>query len=75
MSQEPATQNTLISWLSNRADSGHSAALGQMQSDSDKTYGPDDTDFVRWKRYGFPGAELSKGEFLICVKNNVQQLV
>ena len=58
------SQLTLISSLSNLANSATWGTPGQMQSDSDKTYGPDDTDFLRWKRYEFPGTELSKGGFL-----------
>jgi hypothetical protein len=40
-------QKLLISSLSTLTDFAWSAAPGLRSSDSQKTYGPDDTDFVR----------------------------
>ena len=54
-------RNTLNSSLSTLTDFAWSVALGQIRSDSQKTYGPYGTDFVRHQRYEFPGAELLKG--------------
>ena len=36
-----------------------SVALGQMESDSQKTYGADDTDFVLHQTHGKPGTVMS----------------
>ncbi len=62
------SQLTLISLLSDLANFARSGTLEQSQSDLQKTYGLDDTDFVRWKRYKFPGAELSNGGLLMEVE-------
>jgi hypothetical protein len=52
-------QKPLISSLSNWAISARSAAPGQIQSESQKTYGPDSTDFVLQETYGNSGTALS----------------
>ena len=53
-----------FSSLSRNDDSSRSGTFRQMTADSEKMYGPDDTEFVRLKGYEFPGQELSKGGFL-----------
>jgi hypothetical protein len=60
------SQLTLISSLSNLANSAPWGTPGQMQSDSDKTYGPDDTDFLRHQTYGNSGTVVrsNNGGFL-----------
>ncbi len=48
--QSDEVRHTLISSISHMANFAQSDALGQMQSDSDKTYGIDRSDFVRHQR-------------------------
>ena len=45
-------EQTLISSPSNLDNFAQSDGIGQMQSDSQPTYGPADTEFVRHQTYG-----------------------
>ena len=70
--QCPQCRNTFDSSLSHSAVPARLGALGQMHSASQKTYGLDDMDFARWKRYEFPGAELSTGRFSHTLKHSIR---
>jgi hypothetical protein len=59
----PHCHLTLNSSLSTLIDFAWSAASGQGSSDSEKTYGPDDTDLVRHQWYGNPGTVLLNRRF------------
>ena len=48
-------QESFVSSLSRLANSVQADALRQMQSDSQKTYGLDDTDYVLQETNGNPG--------------------
>ena len=62
-------EKRLDSSLANLADFAQSDASGQRSSDSDKTYGRDDTEFLRHQTYDYPEAVLSKGRFPRQIKN------
>jgi hypothetical protein len=61
-----AHHQSLDSSLSKLADFVRFDASGQRSSDSNKTYGRDDTEFVSHQTYGNSGSVVSNGPLLTC---------